>query len=297
MKIKEALIEASCKISKKWADTPLLDAQVMLQKITGMTKEALLASYNCEINENILDTFNMMAEKRVSGYPVAYITGEKEFFGRSFYVNENTLIPRRDTETIIETVLEESAKLFKEINLPPLRQPMLQPAPQPIKILDLCTGSGCIAITLKSELGEKAIVEASDISEETENIFYKNCENILGKKLSFYKSDLFNSITNMYHIIVSNPPYLKNSYVDKMVSNNWPEPEISLRGGNDGLDFIRKIIKESEKHIEKGGMLCMEADPSQMNIIQELLIKNNFRYISIKKDMAQRERVISGWKK
>ncbi|MCL2480400.1 MAG: peptide chain release factor N(5)-glutamine methyltransferase [Spirochaetaceae bacterium] len=283
MKIKDALMQASYKISKKWKDTPLLDAQVILQKIMGMTKEMLIASYNCDIHENILESFNMMVEKRVSGYPVAYITGEKEFFGRSFYVNENTLIPRRDTETIIETVLEESEKLIKETDL------------LSIKILDLCTGSGCIAIILKSELGEKADVEASDISSETENIFYKNCENILGKKLLFHKSDLFNSITNRYHIIVSNPPYLKNIYVDEMVSNNWPEPEISLRGGNDGLDYIREIIEASVKHLEKGGLLCMEADPDQMDIIRELLIKNNFEYISIKKDLAQKERVIGGY--
>ncbi|MCL2706517.1 MAG: peptide chain release factor N(5)-glutamine methyltransferase [Spirochaetaceae bacterium] len=283
MKIKEALMQASYRISKKWADTPLLDAQVMLQKTTGMSKEMLIASYNCDIHENILDNFNLMVEKRVSGYPVAYITGVKEFFGRSFYVNEHTLIPRRDTETLIETVLEKSEKTIKEANS------------LPIKILDLCTGSGCIAITLKTELGNKADVEASDISEEAENIFNKNCENILGKKLLFYKSDLFNSITNKYHIIVSNPPYLKNIYVDEMVSNNWPEPEISLRGGNDGLDFIREIIETSVKHLEKGGLLCMEADPDQMDIIQELLKKNNFEYIAIKKDMAQRERVIGGY--
>ncbi|MCL2792568.1 MAG: peptide chain release factor N(5)-glutamine methyltransferase [Spirochaetaceae bacterium] len=285
MKIKEVLMQASYKISKRWAETPLLDAQVMLQKAIGMTKEMLIASYNCDIQENILENFNMMVEKRISGYPVAYLTGEKEFFGRVFFVNENTLIPRRDTETLVETVLEESEKIIKENGL------------LPIKILDLCTGSGCIAITLKSELGEKASVEASDILTETEHIFNKNCENILGKKLSFYKSDLFNSIKNSYHIIVSNPPYLENRHVNEMVSNNWPEPEISLRGGNDGLDLIREIIETSAKHLKKGGLLCMEADPSQMHIIRELLIKNNFKYILIKKDMSQRERVINGWKK
>ena len=282
MKIKEALTQASYNISKKWQETPLLDAQVILQKLTGTTKEKLIASYNCELNENILNDFNLMVGKRVSGYPVAYITGEKEFFGRSFSVNENTLIPRRDTETIVETVLEEAKKIIKTDLLP-------------IKILDLCTGSGCIAITLKCELGEKVNIEASDISAEAEKIFYKNCENILGKKLNFYKSYLFNSITNRYHIIVSNPPYLTNMHVDEMVSNNWPEPEISLRGGNDGLDFIREITEAAEKYLEEGGLLCMEADPSQMNIIKELLKNNNFEYISIKKDMSQRERVISGY--
>ena len=284
MKIKEALTQASYKISTRWADTPLLDAQVMLQKTAGMTKEMLLASYNCDIQENILADFNRMVEKRVSGYPVAYITGEKEFFGLAFSVDENTLIPRRDTEILVEAVLEESKKIIKEADL------------LPIKILDLCTGSGCIAITLKSELGEKASVEASDISGKVEKTFYKNCENILGEKLSFYKSDLFNSITNRYNIIVSNPPYLKNIHVDEMISSNWPEPEIALRGGDDGLNFIRKIIEAAGEYLEKEGLLCMEADPFQMDIIQELLIKNNFGYITIKKDMAQRKRVIAGGK-
>ena len=285
MKIKEALRDASFKIAEKWAETPLLDAQVMLQKTAGMTKETLIASYNCEIEKNILDHFNLMVGKRVSGYPVAYITGEKEFFGLSFSVDENTLIPRRDTEILVETVLEESQKIIKETDL------------LPIKILDLCTGSGCIAIALKSELEEKADVEASDISSKTENIFYKNCENILGKKLCFYKSDLFNSITKSYHIIVTNPPYLKNKYVDEMISNNWPEPETALRGGNDGLDFIRKIIETSWEKIEKKGLLCMEADPSQMDEIKKILEEKGFKDISTRKDLAQRERVISGWKK
>ncbi len=284
MKIKEALMQASCKISKRWSETPLLDAQVLLQHASGMTKEMLIASYNCNIDENILEDFDKMVEKRVSGYPVAYLTGEKEFFGRSFFVNKSTLIPRRDTEILIETVLAESEKIIKEIDLP-------------LKILDLCTGSGCVAITLKSELGEISEVEASDISTEAEKIFYKNSENILGKQLNFHKSDLFHSITNSYHIIVSNPPYLTDSHVDEMISANWPEPEIALRGGNDGLDFIKKIIKTSAKHLEKKGLLCMEADPSQMDNIKKLLIENNFNHISVIKDMAQRKRVISGWKK
>ena len=286
MKIKEALLQASCKISKKWPDTPLLDAQVLLQKTLNITKEILITSYDCDINEKNLEIFNKMTEKRVSGFPVAYITGTKEFFGLSFVVNEATLIPRRDTETLVEKILEEAGKIKSAV-----------PYMAPVKILDLCTGSGAVAIALKHELGEKADVEASDISGEIETLFYKNCENILGKKLPFYKSDLFNNIKNRYHIIVSNPPYLKNKHVDEMVSNKWPEPETALRGGDDGLDFIKKIIEGSGKYLEKEGLLCLEADPSQMDSIRELLQKNNFGYISIKKDMALRERVISGWKK
>ncbi|MCL2294628.1 MAG: peptide chain release factor N(5)-glutamine methyltransferase [Spirochaetes bacterium] len=292
MKIKEALKQASCKISKRWAETPLLDAQVLFQKAAGMTKEALLASYNCDVGEKILGDFDRMVDKRCAGFPVAYITGEKEFFGLSFFVNENVLIPRRDTETLVELVLEEAQKLWGAETLAVGDSALL-----PVRILDLCTGSGCVAIALQHELGGRAVVEASDISAEAETVFYKNCENILGKKLPFHKSNLFNSIKSKYNIIVSNPPYLRNIHVDEMISNQWPEPEIALRGGDDGLDFIREIVEISVKHLEDEGLICMEAEPSQMDIIQEILIKNNFSDVSIKRDMAQRKRVISAWKK
>jgi release factor glutamine methyltransferase len=280
MKIKEVLLYASKIIVTRWKDTPLLDAQVIMQNLMGIPKESLITLYNENFPNNLVTKFNAMVEKRVEGFPVAYLTNKKEFYGRIFYVDNSVLIPRADTEILVETAIKSAEKIIKEH----------------IKILDLCTGSGCIAITLKCELGDKATVEAADISGNAKNVFLKNCKNLFAGNIVFYKSNLFEAIHDKYDIIVSNPPYLCDFYVNEMIKNNWPEPEIALRGGDDGLKLIKKIIEESQKYIEHGGCLCMEADPGQMKNIEKHLTSNNFNNVYIEKDLAGKERVITGWK-
>jgi len=281
MRIREVLIKAAEKISSRWPDTPFLDAQVLLKESAGITREQLLASFSEELQESVLDRFEVMVDKRVSGYPVAYITGKKEFYSRNFIVDKSVLIPRSDTEILVEKVIKEVKKMTSYLK-------------GNIKILDLCTGSGCIAVTLKSELGSIAEVQASDISPDAEKTFYINCENILGYRLPFTRSSLLDSINDKFHIIASNPPYLDNEQVEDMRSKNWPEPELALRGGTDGLDFIKEIIRTAHLNLKSGGMLCMEADSAQMNMIKTLFIENNYKEINIEKDLAGRERVISG---
>ncbi len=282
MKIREILTQTAEKISHRWPETPFLDSQVLMQEAAAMTKEKLLAAYNTDIQDDVLMVFSRMTEMRLSGFPVAYITGKKEFFSRIYHVDKSVLIPRPDTEILAETALDAARTIKKGIA-------------SPVKILDLCTGSGCIAITLKCELGEEADITATDISQEAEKTFYKNSEKILGYRLGFTRSNLLEAVSGKYHIIVSNPPYLEDSHVDSMVSDDWPEPEIALRGGTDGLLLIRKIAETSHRNLEAGGMLCMEADPGQMDKIAVLLKTNRFNSIAVTKDLAGRERVISGW--
>ncbi|MDX9801126.1 MAG: peptide chain release factor N(5)-glutamine methyltransferase [Spirochaetia bacterium] len=281
MTVKEIITQTAEKISQRWPFTPFLDASILLQEASGMSREKLLASYNTEIDENILEIFTEMEEKRVSGYPVAYITGRKEFFSNTYHVDRSVLIPRPDTEILVEKVLEAAEKMIHTYG-------------DPLKILDLCTGSGCIAITLKKELGSRVEVEASDISEEAEKTFNINCKEILGYCIPFYRCSLFDGIKGKYNIIASNPPYLEDTHVDKMIANNWPEPESALRGGADGLDLIRKIAPAACSYMENDGKLFLEADPGQIAEVKRLFSLNRFSSIEISKDLSGKERVISG---
>ncbi len=284
MTVKEILAQTSEKISHRWPSTPFLDASLLLQESSGMTREKLLASYNLEIAEDVLEKFNLMAEKRLAGYPVAYITGKKEFFSNTYIVDRSVLIPRPDTEILTEKVLEAAAEMIKK-------------STAPVKILDLCTGSGCIAITLKKELGSGAEIEASDISENAEKTFKKNCQAILGYQIPFHRCSLFEGIKGKYNFIVSNPPYLEDAHVEEMISKNWPEPESALRGGPDGLDLIREITQKAYRFIENRGALFLEADPAQMAEVKMMLSKNRFSNIVISRDLSGKERVIGAWQK
>ena len=277
MDVRTLIRQGSEKIAPRWPDTPILDASVILCSILGIERAKLLASYNMEIDREIENSFFEAVEKRTSGYPVAYITGKKEFFGIDFKVSEGILIPRSDTEILVETVIEEAEKA----------------ANRPSLILDLCTGSGCIAIALKKNLPDSEI-DASDISEISEKIFRKNCFLLKEKHINFIKSNLFENIEKKYDIIVSNPPYLTDRHVDEMVSLNWPEPESALRGGNDGLDFIKRITEESGRFLKKGGLLAYEADPSQMDYIRQIMKDCSFENIATVNDLAGRKRVITG---
>lgn len=284
MVTRQALFQAAEIISRKWTETPYLDAQVMLQEISGLSREKLLAMFSEEIPDPHFQKLMKMAEKRAEGYPVAYLTGKKEFYGRTFSVDENVLVPRADTEIIVEKTCTTCEKLVSD-------------GVGPVRVLDLCTGTGCIAITLKCELDDNIEVEASDISAGAKNIFYRNCRDILGYTLDFTESSLFDNIRGKYHVIVSNPPYLEDSHVRQMFSIGWPEPELALAGGSDGLDFIRKIVRESPAYLYDGGALLIEADPSQMEAAGKLFAENNFSGVEIYRDLPGRERVITGWKK
>jgi release factor-specific protein-(glutamine-N5) methyltransferase len=278
MTVRDLLKQGSEKIAPRWPGTPVLDASVLLRNILGIEREKLLSSYDMKIESQVEDLFNSAVEKRVNGFPIAYITGKKEFFGLDFVVADGILIPRADTEILVETIIEAVSKNFPE---------------QKISILDLCTGSGCIAIALKKNF-PTADIDASDLSDISEKIFKKNCFNLNEKEIRFIKSDLFENIGRKYDIIVSNPPYLTDEHVDEMISINWPEPESALRGGRDGLDFIRKITEEAVHFLKKGGLLAYEADPSQMDSIKTIMEKNRFSGIKIIEDLAGRKRIITG---
>lgn len=281
MTIRQAINIGTEEIAKRWPETPYLDASVILAAVLGSTREKLLASLSDTIDSTAYEAFMKGVAERAAGSPVAYITRHQEFYALDFYVDSRVLVPRADTETLVEAALE-----------------YIKPGS---RVLDLCTGSGCIAIAIKHTV-PGAQVAASDISEDALEVFRRNADAILSGHLMgqlsgqvvTYKSDLLNSVPGTFDVIVSNPPYLTCAETAKMKSNNWPEPVLALDGGSDGLDFIRCIIADARKHLAPGGRLFFEADPAQMESIKIEFEKYKYNDIIIRKDLAGRDRVIAG---
>ena len=281
MTIRQAITEGTQKIAIRWPETPYLDACVILASVLGSTREKLLASLADTLNAADYEAFIQGVEARAAGSPVAYITHHQEFYALDFYVDDRVLVPRADTEILVETALG-----------------WIGPGS---RVLDLCTGSGCIAIAIKHAVPE-ARVEASDISDGALAVFRHNAEALLSGQLKgqvsgqivTYKSDLLNVIPGKYDVIVSNPPYLTRAETARMENASWPEPKLALDGGEDGLDFIRLIIAEAQDHLAPNGHLLFEADPAQMAAIKIEFEKYKYNDIIIRKDLAGRDRVIAG---
>ena len=283
MTIRQALSIGASQIEGRWPETPQLDASVILAAVLGASREKLLASLGDELDPASYEAFWGGVERRVAGEPVAYITNHQEFYALDFYVDNRVLVPRADTEILVETALE-----------------YIKPGS---RVLDLCTGSGCIAIAIKHTV-PGALVEAADVSEDALAVFRRNAEALLSGQLKgqvsgqivTYKSDLLNDIPihTRYNVIVSNPPYLTRSETAKMKADNWPEPPLALDGGEDGLHFIRRIIADARSRLLPGGRLLFEADPAQMRAIKLEFEKYKYNDIIIRKDLAGRDRVIAG---
>lgn len=211
-----------------------------------------------------------LVKKRSEGYPLQYLLGQWEFYGYPFKVNENVLIPRADTELIIENVLE----ICRKNNL------------KSLKIADLCSGSGCIAITLKKQI-PSAEVYAMEISEKAVEIIHSNAV-LNDAEINILNCDVLNPETEnlpIFDIIVSNPPYLTQKEMDTLQKEVTFEPSLALFGGNDGLDFYRKITSIWKNFLRKDGWLIYESGDGQHEDIKNILGKNNFYNITLSRDL------------
>ena len=283
MTIRDALNEGAGLLARE--ETPFLDASVLLAHTLELSREKLLASYPDTITASCLETFRGLIRRRQSGVPVAYLTGEKEFFGRSFFVDRRVLIPRPDTEILVEAVLD---LLSGNHGLPADRE-----TSEPLRLLDVCTGTGCIPLTLalESEIPE---IHAADISPDAEQVFLINRERLGNPPVTFHRSDLLLDIPGRWHIITSNPPYLTTGEGQEMEGRNWAEPSLALLGGEDGLDLVRRLVLESKDTLERNGYLILEAASVQMPAIADFMEKTGFREIKVFPDLAGRDRVIQG---
>ena len=259
-------------------DTPYLDALLLLCRISGKTREKMLACLPDRADRETIEEFHKLLIIRESGKPIAYILKNKEFFGHNFYVDERVLIPRPDTELLVETALN----LFKQ-ELPDNR------------ILDLCTGSGCVGISLQAEIPE-AEISLSDMSREALEVSSINSRKILGKELPAYHSDLFESIPGLFSLIASNPPYLTlNECIQDDITARG-EPENALAAGFDGLDIIRRLTIQGFAKLRKKGYLVIECGFDQAQRVSEIMKTAGFEQTEILKDLAGHDRVVMGSK-
>ena len=269
--LKRKLIE----IGKNLED-PMLEARVLLSFL-GFSPLKQITDKNEKVSQKTADEATSMMEKRASGYPMAYITGVKEFWGMEFKVNDNVLIPRPDTETLVEVAVD----LYIENNLQG-------------KILDLCTGSGAVATAIAKELEKD--VKLSDISPSAAETAKENYERLIGRTADIRVGDLFEKWEGCkFSLIVSNPPYLTDTWCNEVDEEVKKEPRLALYGfDEDGLGIIRRIIADSGKFLEKGGYIALECDYRQCSTLAKLLETEGYSGVNIKKDLAGKDRVVYG---
>ena len=287
MTIREILVQGKLLLASPSCsaciDTPDLDAALLLGNAVQKTRTQLLMSNTDTISEAEKARFFALIDRRRNGECIAYILGSKEFRGLDFSVNPSVLVPRPDTETLVEAALP-----YIDI------QAKSSPA-----LLDLCTGSGAVAVSLKNECPQLS-VSASDISHDALETARYNAQKLLGtepESITFIQSDLFKDISSRFDIIVSNPPYIPTAELSSLSHEVRHEPELALDGGDDGLSLIREIIAEARNHLTLMGILLVEADPRQMRSIRMLLEMQGFSGICVHKDLANDDRVISCYQK
>jgi len=286
-------------------DTPALDAALLLGFVLHTGRPELIARGNESMSDTDREEFLNLISRRRNGECIAYILGRREFRGLDFTVNPQVLVPRPDTETLVEAVLEYiDTNLSSRGALEPEVEAQRE-GERKIALLDLCTGSGAVAISLKNERPFLRVT-ASDISPEALDTARLNAARLLGGRLlsgrlldgdhdnvCFIQSDLFENIPGKYDIIVCNPPYIPSGELSGLAPEVQREPRLALDGGEDGLELIRKIVFQAPEYLSPGGVILLEAGSGQIPAIHVLLAANGLSGIKVHKDLAGRDRVIS----
>jgi release factor glutamine methyltransferase len=284
MLVREALAQGGADLKFAEIPSPGLDASLLLAHVLNTTRTKLIAAGTKSLSEKECASFCNLIERRANGECTAYITGKKEFWGLEFYVNKSVLVPRPETETLVETAIEIINKTDNALS-------------GKINVLDLCTGSGAVAISLKHEM-PACVITAADISSEALNTAMKNCEKLLGggSLISFYQGDIYNALPMplRYSLIVSNPPYIPTDEIQTLSQEVQNEPRLALDGGISGLEIIKRIITGAPNYLQQNGYLLLEADPSQMERITILLEEKGLKDIKLYKDLSGCNRVIGG---
>ena len=251
---------------------PPLEARALLAQQLGCTREALVAHPERSVTDAAAAAFGALARRRRSGEPLAYLLGEREFYGRAFAVTPAVLIPRPETELLVSLALDRA----KQIDHP--------------AILDLGTGSGCVAITLALEAPQATVV-ATDIDTAALDIARANATRHRAR-VTFIESNWYSAIEGRFDLIVANPPYVAGA--DPHLPDLQREPQLALLAGKDGLDHVRTIVAASPAHLRSGGWLALEHGYDQASPIRDLFASAGFESVSTFKDVAGIARVTSG---
>jgi len=274
MTARELLSWGEGRLSEAFIDEAKLDAWYLLEYSLPTDRVSFLLNGNQAVTEEQKERYKILIEKRANHIPLQHLTGVQDFMGFTFKVNENVLIPRQDTEILVEEVLKTAKGK---------------------KVMDMCTGSGCIIISLR-KLGELESATAVDISSKALEVARENAA-LLDANVTFIESDLFSKVEEKFDIIVSNPPYIESAEVDKLMPEvREHEPRLALDGTEDGLFFYRKIIEEAENYLTEYGELFFEIGYNQGEAVSELLKAAGYHDVKVIKDLPGLDRVVTGKK-
>ena len=274
MKALEAIKLGSKLLKEKNVHTYILDSELLLSKSLNKSREEILINLEQNVNKRALTEFNKYIIRRSNREPIAYLLGEKEFWSKKFFVNKDTLIPRPETELLVDKLVT----FFKK---------------KRISILDIGTGTGCIILSLLSELKNSTGI-AVDISSKAIKTAKKNASKFkLSDRIKFLNKPFENFYSKKFDLIVSNPPYIKRLDIKNLSDDikNF-EPRMALDGGNDGLDLIKKVIYKSKEILKINGTLALEIGNDQINKVSKILIDNKFRIKCVIKEYRNNVRCV-----
>ena len=283
MEIREILEVGREKLKNLDGADPLKESVYILSKVLGENKIYIFTNLDRWVSKEEEEVFLGLVEDRKTGKPMAYIFNEKEFMGINFYVDERVLIPRPETEELVEFIIGFIEENYRGEN---------------IQVLDIGTGSGAIALSIGKRF--KGIeVLGVDVSKKALEVARENLNRLKASNVSFKRSDLFENIgkEEKFSIIVSNPPYIRKDVVRNLQKDVKDfEPGLALDGGEDGLDFYRRIINRSKNHLEKEGMLLFEIGYDQGREVKALMEEEGYKNVQIAKDLQGLDRIVSGLK-
>ena len=265
--------------TKLGVDSPRVDAEILLAKVLDCNRVKLYIDQDKPLSQSELNAMHKMVERRGRHEPVAYILGSKGFMTDDFLVTPAVLVPRPETELLVEVV----ARIFEG---------------EPIRFLDMGTGSGAIAISLLKLLPEARGV-AADISKEALQVAQQNAVKIgVAERLQFVQSDLYQRVgTERFDLLISNPPYISDEDMAVLEPDVLQEPRLALAGGADGLDFYRRIIADAGQHLTPDGVLAFEFGMGQAEPIRQLLLDKGYAAVAVTRDYAGLERDIFATRK
>lgn len=268
--LKEALAKAVDKLQQMEVPDADIDAWYLLSYVTGLDRAAFFLHGEEPMAEPDMIRYCDLVTKRGERIPLQHLTGEQEFMGLDFHVNEHVLIPRQDTECLVERVL---------------------PYVDGKRVLDVCTGSGCIAIAI-AKLGKPFIVHGVDISEEALAVARQNATE-LNASVELFAGDLMTRMDGQYDVIVSNPPYIPPSVIEGLMPEvRLHEPMLALDGGQDGLEFYRRIARQAVTRLAPNGRLFLEIGCEQAAAVAEILQKQGYREVQVFQDLAGKDRIV-----
>ena len=275
MNIQTAINKANLNLKKKNIKSANIDSEILMSNVIKKDRNYILMNLNKTLSKKNLENFNQLVKQREKGKPIAYLTGKKDFWKYEFEVSQDTLIPRPDSELIVEYILKYTKNRSK------------------LNILDIGVGSGCLLLSVLKERNNFYGV-GIDINQKCINICKKNALNLnISNRTKFFKSDIDKFNCGKYDLIVSNPPYINKldlQYLEKDVLDF--EPKIALDGGLDGISVIRKVINKSSDLIKNNGKFFLEIAFDQKNKVTRLLKSKGFYIDKVLKDYSKKDRCI-----